>query len=370
MLLKNIEIQNFRNYENLNLELGEKINIIYGHNGAGKTNILESIYVLAFTKSHRCYLDTKLIQNKKEQATIKGTIIDTIPHNMEIIINNKTKTLKVDQSKLNKTGEYLEKMNIIIFSPEDLNLIRGFPNDRRKYINLQISQISKNYYNVLNDYNKLLKIRNEYLKKISEGNDINYNYLNILNEYLVEKSTFIYQMRIQYTKKLNNICPEIFYNITKTKNFNVEYVPSIEFSSFNKESIKKELKKALSENLVREIKAKTTLYGPHRDDFEFKINNNDLKNYGSQGQQRLAIITIKLSEIQVIKDYKQTSPIVLLDDVFSELDAKKKNDLLSYIKNDMQVIITTTDLDNIDKNIIKQAKLIEIKDGKIINEVR
>ncbi len=370
MILKNIEIRNFRNYDHLELSLDQKTNIIYGDNGQGKTNLLESIYVLAFTKSHRSFIDNNLIKSGEEHALIKGTILNNISYNLEITLNKTKKQVKIDNNIVNKIGDYIEKMNIIIFYSEDLDLIKGFPNERRKYLNLQLSQISKNYYNTLNDYTKLLKIRNEYLKKISQGEQIDNGYFDILTEYIVEKSVFIYQMRDKYIKKLNETCPKIYKNIAKKEKFHIKYLQSVEFENMEKETIRTTLRDIIKDNLDREIRFKTTLYGPHRDDFEFYLGEENLKHYGSQGQQRVAVLTLKLSEIEVFKDYKKTSPIILLDDVFSELDKHKKNNLLDYIDNDMQVIITTTDLDNIDKKIIEQAKLINIKDGKLINEVK
>ena len=174
----------------------------------------------------------------------------------------------------------------------------------------------------------------------------------------------------KYIKKLNNLCPGIFKEISKIAKFNIRYKPSIIFEDYTKENIRTTLEQKYKDSLEKDIIAKTTLYGPHRDDFEFCIAEDNLRSFGSQGQQKMAVIALKLSEIELFKDYKQTSPIILLDDVFSDLDNNKKNNLLKHINKDMQVIITTTDLDNIDKKIIKQAKLINIKNGKIVqNEV-
>ncbi len=369
MILKNIEVRNFRNYENLKITLNKNTNIIYGDNGGGKTNILESIFVLALTKSHRALSQADLINNGKENALIKGTILNEIPYNLELSLTKTTKQVKIDNNPVNKIGEYISMMNIIIFYSDDLDLIRGFPSNRRKYLNLELSQISKNYYNTLNDYNKLLKIRNDYLKKMSNKEPVDEGYFEILTDYLIERSIFIYQMREKYIERLNNICPDIYKDITGNDNFKIKYLPSIPLENMDKDNIRLEMKKALSENKTKEIKAKTTLFGPHRDDFEFQLNEKNLKNYGSQGQQRVAVLSLKLSEIKIFKDYKNNNPIILLDDVFSELDNDKKNNLLKYIDNDMQVIITTTDLDNIDENIKKKAKLIKIKNGKIVEEV-
>ncbi|MBR3198736.1 MAG: DNA replication/repair protein RecF [Bacilli bacterium] len=368
MILKNIKIINFRNYKKLELALNEKVNIIYGHNGAGKTNILESIYFLALTKSHRTHLDSTLIKNEEEKAVIKGTLQKEISYNLEIILNENKKTVKIDNKKEGKISSYIEKMNVIIFSSEDLELIKGSPKERRKYIDLQLSQLSSNYYNVLNDYEKLIKIRNEELKKMNNHEHTDLNYFNILNDYIINKSVFIYQMRKKYIEKLNEISPKIFEEISGLKKFNIKYKPSIEIDIFDKDKIKERLKKELIENLEKEVSAKMTLYGPHRDDFEFCIGIDNLKEFGSQGQQKMAVIALKLSEIEIFNNYKNTSPIILLDDVFSDLDSIKKNNLLKHINKKMQVIITTTDLENIDKRLLKKAKLINIEKGKIINE--
>ena len=368
MILKNISIRQFRNYSKLDLDLNDKINIIYGSNGEGKTNILESIYVLALTKSHRSFIDNNLIKNGEENAIIKGTLEKGMIYNLEILLGKTKKQVKIDNKVEPKLAAYIEKMNVIIFSSEDLDLIKGSPGERRKYINLELSQISTNYYNALNEFEKLLKIRNETLKKINNFETVNLNYFNILTDYLVNKSVFIYQMRNQYIQKLNKICPSIFKEISGLDGFSIKYKPSIEIENFNKDNIKKSFETTLKENYEKEVMAKMTLYGPHRDDFEFCLVNDSLRDFGSQGQQKMAVLALKLSEIEVFSDYKKTSPIILLDDVFSDLDSMKKNNLLKHINKDMQVIITTTDLDSIDKKLLKRAKLIHIEKGKIFQE--
>ena len=368
MILKNINIQSFRNYKNLKLDLNDRINIIYGNNGQGKTNILESIYVLALTKSHRSFIDDNLIKTGEEKAIIKGTLKKDISYNLELIIGKTKKRVKIDNKNIPKFSDYIDKMNVIIFSSEDLDLIKGSPGERRKYIDLQLSQLSSNYYNTINEYKKLLKIRNETLKKINNRETVDMDYFNILTDYLINKSIFIYQMRNKYFEKLNQISPKIFEEISTLKEFNLKYIPSIDINEYTKEEIRNILEKKFQDNLEKEVFAKTTLYGPHRDDFEFNVKTSDLKSFGSQGQQKMAVLTLKLSEIEVFSDYKKTSPIILLDDVFSDLDTVKRNNLLKHIKTDMQVIITTTNLDDIDKKLLKKAKLIKIKEGQVIKE--
>lgn len=368
MVIKNLNIQNFRNYETLNLELNDNINIIYGLNGQGKTNLLESIYILGCTNSHRSFTSDNLIKSGQEKAIIKGKLQKDIPYNLEITLTKTKKQVKIDDKVINKLSDYIEKMNVIIFSSEDLELIKGSPSARRKYFNLELSQLSINYYSALNDFNKLLKIRNEYLKELSLDMPIDLNYFHILNDYLVSKSIFLYQMRNKFVEKLNKICPPIFEEIAGIKGFNIKYVPSVELENFDKETIKTALEEAYNNHIEKEIKLKSTLYGPHKDDFTFNIDQNNLREFGSQGQQKLAVIALKLSEIEVFQDFKNTSPIILLDDVFSDLDNKKKNNLLKHINKDMQVIITTTDLDSVDKQLLTKAKLIHIENGKILKK--
>lgn len=369
MIIKNIEIKNFRNYSDLKLILKPNINIIYGNNGAGKTNLLESIYVLAFTKSHRSFIDNNLIKYGENNAKIKGTILNGLSYNLEINLGKTTKKVKLDGNQISKLGDYIEKSNIIIFTSDDLELIKGFSSQRRKYLNLEISQISKTYFNVLNDYNKLLKIRNDYLKQVTDSKKINQNYFDTLTEYIVEKSVFIYQMRIKYIEKLNKECKKIYKQITGLDNFEIKYIPSIITKTNSREEIKKIMTEKLKNNLEKEIMLKSTLYGPHKDDFEFTVESKNLKNFGSQGQQRAAVLTLKLSEIELIENYKKSSPIILLDDVFSELDQKTINNLLFYINKGMQIIITTTDLENIKEELKSQANLLHVVNGKIENEV-
>lgn len=362
MYISELKIANFRNYDFLKLKLKKKINILIGNNGQGKTNLLESIYVLGITKSHRSFIDNNLIKKNTKKSIIKGTLInENIKTNLEIEIENKKKILKIDNNIIKKNSDYISRMNIIIFYPEDLELIKGSPITRRRFLNLELSQLNSNYFLILNNYNKLLKMRNDYLK----NNYIDINYLNILTDYLIEKAVIIFRMRKKIIDKLNQNIEKIYFDITNLEKFNIKYKTCIDLDC-NSEEIKKRLKEKFNEVYEQEIKFKSTLVGPHRDDFEFYIDNLNLKNYGSQGQQRLAIIALKLGEIEIFKKYKESNPILLLDDVFSELDENKKNNLLKYISKNIQVIITTTDLNNISDEIVKKAKIIKIDQGKII----
>lgn len=366
MYIKNINIQNFRNYEHLNIDFHRGINIIYGKNGQGKTNLLESIYVLGLTKSHRSFIDNDLIKKDAIYSKIVGKLKNSsLPTTLEIIINKKSKQLFIDETKIMRNSDYVSKMNVIIFYPDDLELIKGSPQERRRYLNLEISQLDSTYLILLNEFNKLLKMRNDYLKKMSNNEKYDINYFEIINNLYVEKALMIYKARLKFVERINDYCENIFLKIAELEKFHIEYNPQISFEKYSIEELKKIYLEKLKNILPAELKLKNSLIGPHRDDFNFFIDNINIKKYGSQGQQRMAVLATKLSEIEIFKKYKNTTPILLLDDVFSELDFKKKNNLLKYIKKNIQTIITTTDLSNIDKKIIYSSKLIEIDDGKI-----
>ena len=363
MYLKKLKLHNFRNYKNVSISLTKGINIIYGSNAQGKTNLLESIYVLGFTKSHRSFIDNSLIKNDEEYLTIEGIINNKLDDKLNIYIDKKNKVLKYNGNLIKKVSDYISLLNIIIFEPDDLDLIKGSPQIRRKYLNLELSQLYNNYFILLNEYNKILKLRNDYLKKFNRNISVDINYLNILTNYLIDKSISIYKLRYKYIKKVNEYCEKIYKDIMDISGFKIVYKTSIDINDNNlKEKLIKEYKKRLD----YDIKLCSTSFGPHKDDIEFYINNQNLKYYGSQGQQRVAVLAFKLSEIEILKKYKGTTPILLLDDIFSELDDLKKNNLLKYISKNIQTIITTTDLNNLDKKLIKKSKLFNINNGKVI----
>lgn len=361
MFIKSIYLNKFRNYDQLKIDFKNGINIIVGENGQGKTNLLESIYVLGLTKSHRSFIDNNLVKEGENKSIIQGIIEkENISTKYEIEIGN-SKILKIDNDKIKKITDYISNINIIIFYPDDLEIIKGSPNLRRRYINLEISQLCSNYMTILNDYNKLLKMRNDYLK----NNYIDNNYLNIITNYLIEKATQIILMRKKFIDRLNEIIPKIYEDISELSNFSIKYKCCIKIDEYNEKNIVEKLKNISEEIKNTEINYKTTLFGPHKDDIEFYLNNYNLKLYGSQGQQRMAILSLKLAEIEIFKKYKNTLPILLLDDVFSELDDKKKDNLLNYINENIQTIITTTDINNINNDIVKKSNIIEIFNGNI-----
>ena len=363
MYLKNIKIRNFRNIENLELELNKNINVFIGNNAQGKTSILESIYVLAFTKSTRVIDDFDLIRKTNDFASVRGLVkSERFNKNMEVLLQKNGKTLKINKQQVNKVASYVGNLNVIMFSPDDLDIVKKSPSVRRDLINIELCQLFPNYTHVLNEYNKILKIRNEYIKKGFDN--IDREYLNIITEKLIERAIVIMEYREKFIENINLYIDNVFYKIMGVHGLKVIYNKNL--TNYNRD----ELKQFYYDNFFNELNKKMTLYGPHRDDLSFYLNDDDLKFYGSQGQQRVAVLAFKLSEISLFKESKGYYPVVLLDDIFSELDIEKRNKLLKFIKSNIQFIITTTDLKNISDKIIEKADIFKIKNGKLQDRSR
>ena len=367
MKLTKINLLNFRNCENVNISLSNNMNIFIGNNAQGKTNILEAITILALTKSHRVGVNPNIIMFNKKKAQIKGVVKNNkIISKMEVIITEEGKSLKINQTDIKKVSDYISNLNVIVFTPDDLEIVKGSPNIRRNLLNIQLSQISKTYLNTYNEYNKLLKTRNEYLKILFSNSIADKNYLDIITDKLIEKAILIYRKRREYIDLINVNINKNYSDIAEMSGLKVIYQTNIEFDSYEEENIRKKMKHIFYKNYNKELNYGMTMYGPHRDDFYFEYNNNDLKYFGSQGQQKIAILAYKLSEIPIFCDICGTEPLLLLDDIFSELDIKKRNKLLKFIDDrSIQTIITTTDLKNISKKYLNNAYIYEVKNGNV-----
>ena len=366
MIVKNIKLSNFRNYSSINTKLNEKMNIFIGKNAQGKTNILESICVLALTKTYKNGVEPNLITFNKTKTKICGKVKDNrIIKNLEVVIELGNKKLFINNDLIKKTSDYISNLNVIVFTPEDLDIIKGSPSIRRNLINMELSQISNKYLNTYNEYNKLLKMRNEYLKLLFTSSIADKKYFDIITEKLIEKATIIYSERKKYVDLINKNINTIYKKITGDSGLYVEYINNIDMDDYDINNIGNCLRKKYELNYKKELNNGLTLYGPHRDDFLFNLENKDLKYFGSQGQQKVAIISFKLSEIDIFYKYRGSKPVLLLDDIFSELDIQKRNKLLDLIGCDIQSIITTTDLKNIRKKYVKDSYIYEINNGNI-----
>lgn len=369
MILRKIKLINFRNYKKLSLNLDKKINIFIGDNAQGKTNILESIYFLALTKSYRT-VDQNLIRKEAAAAKVNGEIKDkSIYRSMSVEISKDSKIVRINNNEVKKISDYITNLNVILISPEDISIIQGTPAERRNFLNIELSQLSRNYIKKYNEFNKLLKIRNNYLKMLYKSSNPDRRYLDSVTDNLIEREVDIYKERKMFIDKINERITQIFENITGKKNFKVKYETNVEFSEFTDKCISDTLKERYSRNYMKEVENGMTLYGPHRDDLSFTLDNDDIKLYGSQGQQKVATIALKLSEIDIFKEVKDSYPIILLDDIFSELDTKSRNKLIGYINRDIQVVITSNDTKGLNRKFLDIAKISKVVNGNVIEKV-
>lgn len=366
MKIRDIKLLNFRNYDELNLEFSDNINVIIGNNGEGKTNILESIYVLSLTKSNRYGADNDLIKFGKENLKVEGNVIDDdLLRKFNVSLSKNKKNVFINGKEIRKISDYISNFCVISFAPIDLEIIKGSPSIRRNFLNIEISQLYNNYINYLNEYNYILKMRNDYLKKMNLNAMIDKRYLDIINDKLIDKAVKIYEYRFKYVEEINSLIESIFYKIAGLKSLKIEFDNSLGLGKFDEETITKTMNDKFKKNYHQELMLGNTLNGPHRDDFKFMLNDLDMKIYSSQGQQRLAIIAFKIAELYIYKRIKKSYPVLLLDDIFSEIDIRKRNKIIKFLNNDIQTIITTTDLVDISEELLKKARIFKIKNGKI-----
>ena len=366
MRLKSLKLFNFRNYSELTLDLSPGINIFIGDNGVGKTNILEAIYVLSLTKSNRYGTINDLIKHDAITSKINCLVdYDGYTKEYEIMLSDQVKKVYINKQEIKKIANYISNFCVTTFMPNDIDIIRGTPSIRRNLLNIQIGQLYNNYLKYVNEYNSLLKIRNDYLKRLNINGNTDLRYLDIINQKMVEVSLKIYYFRYFYLEEINKIISQVFKKIANISNLKIEYVNSLNLDSYDENLIKDKLISRYKKNLSKEIMQGMTLTGVHRDDLIFKIDGVDARIYASEGQQRLIVIAYKISELLLFKKIKKEYPVLLLDDVFSEIDLKKRNNIIKYFKDDIQVIITTNDINDIDKKLVEKAKIYLVKNGNV-----
>lgn len=365
MYLKNIELKNYRNYLNLNISLNKGLNIFLGENAQGKTNIAESIYFLSSLKSHRTSKDKELINWNKEKCYIKADIQKNSGQNtIEFLISNEEKkACKINGIKYTKASDIFGFVNVVIFSPEDLKLVKEGPQFRRKFIDSELNQLRPKYHHALGQYNHILMQRNNLLKSINRAPSLKMT-AEVFGEQLAEYGSLICDVRYEFIKKLSLISRLIHRKITSGKE---ELEITYDCSSgeyIDKKDTKEKLLKYYIENIDEDVAKGYTLRGPHRDDLSIKINGIDTKSFGSQGQQRTAALSLKLSELEIIKSEVQEYPILILDDVLSELDIKRQKFLLDALK-DIQTILTCTSLNDINEFHFEEKDVFIVNEGII-----
>ncbi len=359
MKIVNLKLINFRNYENLEVNFDPSLNIIYGKNGEGKTNLVEAIYTLALTRSFRNINDYKLIRDTETIAKVEGNISNKMTDNYKVIISKDGKKVKVNNNKIQKISDYISKIPLVLFHPDDLRFIKDTPSIRRKSLNISISEINPEYLRILNYYNKVLKQRNAYLKEMMLNSNKDRHYLDILDEKIITYGMFINSKRKDYIHVINNYLNNIFKNITGIDGLTIEYIS--DYNNLTKE----EILKKYNDNLSKDMSFGKTNFGVHTDDFKFKINDKEVRDYGSEGEQKNVIIAYKFSELEIFKIINGNYPLLILDDLFSELDTEKIDNILKLLKPDCQTFITSTSLsffNNLKKDSYKQ---IHIVNGKI-----
>ena len=360
MVIKSMSLQNYRNYRTLCLDFDPETNIFYGDNAQGKTNILEAVYMSGTTKSHRNSKDREMIRFSEEEAHIR-TLMEKrgMEHKIDMHLRrNRPKGIAIDGVPIRKASELFGILHFIIFSPEDLSIIKNGPSERRRFLDMELCQLDKIYLHHLADYNKIVLQRNKILKEIAFRPDYR-DVLEVLDQQLVKYGTQVIVRRRRFTEELNEIIGQIHSQLTGGQEKMVlEYEANTEETSFADQ---------LRNGTARDLKQKTTTTGPHRDDLSFMVNGIDIRKYGSQGQQRTAALSLKLSEIELVKKVIHDTPVLLLDDVLSELDSNRQNYLLNSIR-EVQTMLTCTGLDELIDHRFSINKVYRVTDGHVTVE--
>ncbi len=357
MVIESIELENFRNYQKLHMEFDKRTNILYGDNAQGKTNILEAVYVSGTSKSQKSSKDREMIRFGMEESHIKTILLKKdIPYRIDMHLKkNRPKGIAVNGIPIKKASELFGIVNLVSFSPEDLSIIKHGPQERRRFLDLELCQLDRLYVYHLVNYNKVLCQRNQLLKDLPFRHEL-MDTLDIWDMQLAEYGSKLIVRRDEFLSSLDELVGIFHGRLSGEKEeLHIRYEPSCQAE---------ELLDILKRNREREIKLKTTNTGPHRDDISFYIGEIDLRKYGSQGQQRTAALALKLAEIEIVKKLTKDTPVLLLDDVLSELDSKRQNHLLNHI-HEIQTIITCTGLDELIENRFEINRVYHIMNGTV-----
>ena len=360
MIIKSLKLKNFRNYDLLDIEFDQATNIFYGDNAQGKTNILEAVYLSGTTKSHRGTKDRDMIRFACDESHIEMIIEKRgIPYRIDMHLKKSSpKGIAINRIPIKKASELFGIINIVFFSPEDLNIIKNGPSERRRFMDLELAQLDKIYLNNLSSYNRIINQRNHLLKEI-QNDRRKLDMLDIWDMQLVEYGSKVIQRRQQFIEELNGIVGRIHQKLTGAREvLELKYEPNVTAEQFEQ---------VLSRNRERDLRMKSTSSGPHRDDICFMVRDIDIRKFGSQGQQRTAALSLKLAEIELVKLVTKDTPVLLLDDVLSELDKHRQNYLLDSI-NEIQTLITCTGLDEFVNHRFSINKIFHVENGHVAKE--
>lgn len=372
MFLTRMSIQNYRNYDQIELKADPKVNIFVGSNAQGKTNLLEAIYVLALSKSHRTHQDKQLIRWNEDHASLYGEVEKKYGlARLSLSIGTQGKKAKINSLEQKKLSAFIGTLNVVMFAPEDLEIVKGSPGIRRRFLDMEIGQVHPGYLHDSSQYQKVLLQRNNFLKQLAgKAGGNSSSMLDIWNEQLAQYGSKIVKKRKGFIVQLQKWAQTIHEGITNgSEQIQIEYRPSVsakdtedEAMLFDRFMIK------LSQVKEQEIRRGATLVGPHRDDMVFHINGKEVQVYGSQGQQRTAALSLKLAELELIREEIGEYPVLLLDDVLSELDRNRQTQLIETFQNKVQTFITTTGLDSVNLDKLEQAAVFQVSGGTLIQE--
>ncbi|WP_367367197.1 DNA replication/repair protein RecF [Leuconostoc pseudomesenteroides] len=371
MELESLTLKKYRNYGDLTLEFSDGVNVFLGENAQGKTNLLESIYVLALARSHRTSSDKDLIQWSEKEATISGRVKRAISDTpISLNFSNKGKKARVNHLEQSKLSQYIGQLNVILFAPEDLELVKGAPSARRRFIDMEFGQMNPLYLYNTTQYKRILKERNAYLKRLQLKQTTDTVFLDVLSEQLVNVGAQILLARESFLKKLEQAAQPIHAEISdQRETLHLVYNSSVNFDEKDDlAGVTAAFESALLKQRTREIMMGSTLLGPHRDDLQFIVNDNDVAVFGSQGQQRTTALAVKLAEIDLMQQETGEYPVLLLDDVLSELDANRQTHLLLAIQDKVQTFITAPSLTDVARQLIHTPKVFHVKHGEITLE--
>jgi DNA replication and repair protein RecF len=367
--INELTLKDYRNYEALTLKFQNQVNVILGENAQGKTNLMESIYVLALARSHRTPRDRELIRWDKPFARITGGFTNRNgPMEMEVIFSKQGKKVKVNAIEKKRLSDYIGTCTIVMFAPEDLTLVKGSPQIRRRFLDIEMGQINSVYLYYLSQYYKVLKQRNQWLKELRERKrEADEAMLDVMTEQLTVSGAEVLKRRFAFTAKLEEWARPIHHDISRGKEeLSVYYEPTVDVdASMTIEEIRQALQKEFSRVKEQEMRRGTTQIGPHRDDLAFYVNGRNIQTFGSQGQQRTTALSLKLAEIELIHENTGEYPILLLDDVLSELDDHRQTHLLNSIRGRVQTFVTTTSVEGIDHHLLDEAATFYVEEGTI-----
>lgn len=371
MKVKQLQLKNYRNYDLIDLKFTDGLTILTGENAQGKTNLLEAIFLLSMAKSHRTNHDNELIRWGEDFGHVEA-LVQTRNYEFPIslALGPKGKVAKVNHIEQAKLSHFIGKLNVVLFAPEDLHLIKGSPSLRRRYIDSELGQSHPIYLQNLVDYNRILKQRNRYLKEFGYKKQFDTVYFEIITEQLIEKAVEIVKSRIEFVQALDQLAQPIHKALSNQRDLlNIYYKSSSSRLDYSQaDTIKEQFETLFSQITERERDRGLTLYGPHRDDLTFTINGKESANFASQGQQRTIILSLKLAEIEWLNQSTGEYPILLLDDVLSELDDSRQHILMNQIDGKSQTFLTTATIKGLNLKQLDHAHILYVENGKITEE--